>query len=834
MNATFGRSRRAPARTRLYHSGLMHDLLKDLRFAARALAKSPALSLAALVALALGIGANTAIFSVVNTVLIEPMPYPDPERLVLLLDANPEAGVPRFSASPPNFADWRAQSRSFEGMAAFTRASLSLTGDAEPERIDGVRATAGFFATLGVEPALGRGFRPAEDRPGGDKVVVLGHELWQRRYAGDRSVLGSAIRIDGEPHTVVGIMPERFSFPREMELWLPLALAITPEQRGGHWLGVVARLEEGVAIERAQAEMQSIAQRLEQQYPESNTGWTVNVHGLHDIAVEKIRPALLVLLVTVGCVLLIACADVANLLLARMAAREREVAIRTALGAGRSRLVRQFLTESVLLAVGGGALGLLLAYAGTQALIAFNPDNVPRVSEIRIDLAVLAFTLVLAVVTGLVFGLLPALHAFRHDLQGALKEGSRAVTAGGAGGAGGRARFARSALVLAEVAVALVLLIGAGLLLRSFRGLQRVSPGFPPEGVLTVDLTLPESKYAGEPQVAAFYRDLVTELRAIPGVERAGAGFPLPLSGRNFILALVLEGKPEPPPGQEPSTNVRFVTPGYLETLAIPRRRGRSIRDSDVAGAPRVVVVNETMAASLWPDEEPIGRRFTFGDPEDPEDPGWMTVVGIVGDVRHATLDAVPENETYVPIEQAPFGAASIVVRSAGDPMDLAGAVRVAVRRIDPELPLGTIETVEQVVAASLNQHRFNTTLVGTFAALALVLAVVGVYGVISYGVSQRVHEMGLRMALGAGRAEVRGMVVRQGMAVVLAGVAVGLAAAFAATRLLQAFLYGIRATDPLTFVVVPAVLALAALVASWLPAHRATRVEPMVALRTE
>ncbi len=382
--------------------------------------------------------------------------------------------------------------------------------------------------------------------------------------------------------------------------------------------------------------------------------------------------------------------------------------------------------------------------------------------------------------------------------------------------------------------MALVLLIGAGLLLRSFRGLQRVSPGFPPEGVLTVELSLPESKYEDEPQVAAFYRELVPELSAIPGVQRAGAGFPLPLSGSNYILSLVVEGKPEPPQGQEPNTNVRFVTPGYLETLDIPRLRGRSIQETDVEGAQPVAVINRTMAEKLWPGEEPIGRRFTFGDPEDDEDPGWRTVVGIVGDVRHDTLDAAPEGEAYIPMAQAPIETASIVVRSAGDPMDLADEVREAVRRVDPELPLASVQTVEQVVAGSLNQQRFNTTLVGIFAALALVLAAVGIYGVISYGVSQRLHEMGLRMALGAGRAEVRGMVVRQGMAVVLAGLAVGLVAAFAATRLLQTFLYGIRATDPLTFVVVPALLALVAFLASWLPATRATRVDPMVALRSE
>ena len=809
----------------------MERLWQDIRFALRSLRRSPGHTAAALLALALGIGANTAIFSVVYGVLLEPLPYPSPERLVMLIDANPSRGFDRFTSSPPNFVDWRAQSRSFAGMAAMTRANPSLTGGgAEPERLEGAQISAGFFETLEVPPALGRGIGAADDRPGAPPVAVLSHELWRRRFGADPTLVGRTIELEGTPHTVVGIAPEGFQFPSRVEVWTPLALEITPQMRGGHFLGVVGRLKPGVPVARAQAELTVIASRLEKQYPDSNTGWTVNAVPLRELIVEDVRPALLVLMATVAVVLLIACANVANLLLARMASREREVAVRTALGAGRGRLVRQFLTESVLLALAGAGLGLLVALWGTRALVAMNADNIPRAAEIGLEPPVLLFTLALAVVTGLVFGLVPALHAARPDLQGTLKEGGRGASAGV------RARSARGALVVVEVALTLVLLVAAGLLLRSLVGLSAVSPGFETAGILTLELNLPEARYPdddGNPRIAAFYDEVLAEVRGLPSVVSAGAGYPLPLGGSAYVLSFVVEGRPEPPPGQEETSHIRFVTPGYLESLAIPLVRGRRLNAGDRDGGLPVAVVNRTMAEKTWPGEEAVGKRFTFDDPGD-DDVEWRTVVGVVGDVRHMTLDTEPAAETYLPMAQAPSSAAVLVVRTDGDPMRLAAPVREAVRRADADLPVFSVRPLTKVVAESLAEQRFRTTLLAIFAGLALVLASVGVYGVISYGVTQRRHEMGLRMALGARREQVQRLVVGQGLRLVLVGAAVGLVAAYLATRLLASFLYGVRATDPLTFAAVPVLLALVALVASWLPARRATQVDPIVALRAE
>ncbi len=807
----------------------METLLKDLRIAVRSLVRTPSLTVAALLALALGIGANTAIFSVVDGVLLRPLPYPRADRLVLLIDSNPAAGFPRFAASPPNYADWRAQSHSFTDLAAFNGTNLGLTAPGvEPERIQAARVSAGFFGVLGVSPALGRGFRAEEDRPGAGDVVVLSHRLWQRRFGAAPGIVGQRVTLDGAPHTVVGVAPEGFYFPnRDTEAWVPLAIEIDPKQRGAHYLGVIGRLADGVTLKSAQAEITGIAKRLEEQYPDNNTGWGVNLMPLQERVVETIRPALLVLMVTVGMVLLIACANVANLLLARMAAREREIAIRGALGAARGRLVRQFLTESLVLSLTGGLLGLALGVAGTRVLVAMSSDGIPRAGEIGLDWTVLGFTLGLALVTGLVFGLLPALHASKGDLQSSLREGGRGQSAGG------RARLVRDLLVVVEVAAALVLLVGAGLLIRTFVGLQGISPGFDPSGVMTLRLSLPESTYPDDPSQISFYERLADRLRAVPGVEASGAGFPLPLGGSNYVLSFAVEGRPAPAPNESPQSWMRFVTPGYVQAMGIPLVRGRMLAETDRAGAPRVALVSRTLAETVFPGEDPIGHRITFNDPTSP-DAEWVEIVGVVGSVRDQSLAKEPNGETYLSAFQTPLDVATVVAKTSGDPAALTGALRAAVHDVDPNLPVYRVRTMQAVVADSLADQRFNATLLAIFAALALVLASVGVYGVISYSVSQRTSEMGLRLALGAERREVLALVVRQAMVRVALGVVLGLAGAFAAGRFLRSLVVGITVRDPLTFGGVALVLLAVALLATWLPARRATRVDPVVALRSE
>ncbi|HVR96529.1 MAG TPA: ABC transporter permease, partial [Thermoanaerobaculia bacterium] len=802
----------------------------DVVFGLRTLLRNPATSAIALFALALGIGANTAIFSVVNGVLLEPLPYGNPEKLVMVWEANPGRGFPRFSVSPPNFVDWRVQARSFDGLVATSSDDVNLTGREQPEALSMAQVSDGFFRVMGVPLALGRDFQPEEMKPGARRVTVLSHGLWQRRFGSDKAILDRPILLNGEPYTVVGVAAQGFEFPNERELWTPWTEEIDPAMRGAHYLRVIGRLKPGVSVEQAATEMTAIAARLEKQYPDSNTGWGALVISLRENVVQDIRPALLILLAAVSFVLLIACANVANLLLARVAAREREIAVRTALGAGRVRLVRQMLTESAVLFLGGGLLGLLIAFWGVKLLVAMDPGGLPRVQEIDVDGRVLLFTLGVSLVTGLLFGLIPAFHATSGGrLYDALKEGGRAMAGGG------RGKVVRNALVLVEVAVALVLLVGAGLLIQSFSRLQSVDPGFQPDGVLTAGVGLPAFKYPDTPRQAAFYRQLVERLDAQPGVEAVGLISPLPLSGQRFVLTFAVEGRPAPAPNEEPNANIRTASPDYFKTVQIPLIKGRVFTDQDIETSLPVLLVNQTMAKQIWPGEDPLGKRITFDDATDPE-AEWRTVVGVVGDVRHGTLNEDGGSEAYWPQFQAPFQSASIVVRAAGagNPERLAGAVRQTVRALDPDLPVDEIRPFDEVVSEALSQSRFKTVLLGLFAAIALVLAAVGVYGVISYSVTQRTHEIGIRMALGAERTSVLRMVVRQGMVLVLTGVGVGVVLAWMASRYLETQVYGVSTSDPATFVAVPLVLAGVSLLANYLPARRATTVDPLEALRYE
>ena len=804
----------------------MSSFWKDIRFGLRTLAKTPGTTLAALIALALGIGANSAIFSVVSGVLLRPLPYPEPDRLMSLMNNNPQAGLPRFPLSIPDFEDFRRQTRSFEGLTAYMTGRFNLTGGDRPEAIQGAAVTAGFFHVLRREPVLGQAFRPEDERPGGGKVVVLSDVLWRRRFGADRGIVGRGVTLDGESYTVLGVAPRGLDFPEKRELWVPLTLDGRPT-RGRHDLTVVGRLKPGATLRQARTEMAEIAGRLERQYPDTNTGWGAVVIPLAELEVEDIRTALLILLVFVGFVLLIAVADVANLLLARVASRDREIALRTVLGAGRGRLVRQMLTETLVLFLAGGALGLLLAAWGVRALVALDPEGIPRSGEIHLDSRVLLFTLAVSLGAGLLCGLVPALTVAGRRLGEALKEGGRAV----AGGI--RGRLVRDGLVLAQIALTLALLLGAGLLIRSFSRLRSVDPGFRTQGVLVAGMDLPPVKYPDKKSQVAFYQALLERVRALPGVEQAGVFFPLPLSGDDMLLIFSVAGRPAPPPNQEPATSVRSVTPGALEALGIPLRRGRMLTDRDDASAPPALLVNEAMAAQIWPHQDPIGQRITFGSGKNPQ-ARWYTVVGVVGNVRHEALSQAPGPEAYWPHLQTPLPGPYLVLRGKGDPARFVAPVRAAVAEVDPDLPLNKVAPMTQLVAASLAQSRFKAVLLALFAGLALVLAVVGVYGVVSYSVAQRAHEIGIRMALVAQGRQVLGLVIRQGMTQVLIGLALGLAGAWYASRFLAGQIYGLSATDPLTFVAVPLGLAAVALVANYLPARRATRVDPLDALRQE
>ncbi|HEV8187224.1 MAG TPA: ABC transporter permease [Pyrinomonadaceae bacterium] len=810
-------------------TNVLADFLHDLRYAIRQQRKNPAFTIVAVITLALGIGANTAIFSVVNTILLQPLPYKDPERLVLVWEENAKQGYPTDTPTAANFGDWRDQNQLFEGMAAMAPDSFNLTGSGDPERLEGRRVSASFFPLLGVDPHIGRAFTAAEDQPNSGHVVLLSYGLWQRRFGGDAGVVGKTLNLNGAGYTVVGVMPPRFQFPTpDDEVWVPIAF--TQEQaadRNSHYLKVLGRLKPGVTLAQAQAEMSTIATRLQQQYPKTNTDLGAVITPLHEQIVGDIKPALLILLGAVGLVLLIACANVANLLLARAAVRQKEIAVRVALGARRRRLIRQFLTESVLLSTLGGLVGLAIAYGGLVVLKSFIPENISQARAISIDYKVLGFTLLVSVATGLVFGLAPAIQAVRFNQIETLKEGGRDAATGGSG------KRLRSLLVMAEVAISLVLLIGAGLLINSFLRLRNVDPGFRAENLLTMKIVLPEPKYEKWKMRSTFYSDLIQRVQSLPGVKSAAVTTNLPLYSQGNSIGVSIEGKPEPPPGQELIVTTRIISNGYLDTMSIPLLKGRQLTDQDTDNSQNVAVVSETMARRFWPGEEVVGKRVSIGKVRSQED--WIQVIGVAKDVRQFELNDDPKPQMYLTYRQFGFfDAQDLVVKTDVDPASMASAVRKAVWEIDKDQPISNIRTMETILAESIARQRFSMLLLAIFAGVALVLAAVGIYGVMSYSVAQRTHEIGIRMALGAQTMTVLKLAIGYGLKLVLAGIAIGLIAAFALTRVMSTLLFGVTATDPTTFALISLLLIAVAAIASYIPARRATRVNPIIALRYE
>jgi putative ABC transport system permease protein len=803
----------------------MH-LRTDLRSALRSLAKRPATTAAVVAILALGIGANTAMFSVVHAVLLTPLPFDRPAELTMVWVDNRVQGWRRDITSYPNFLDWR-QNQSFQSLAAYRPLSVSLTTGGEPIEVQAAEVSASFFPTLGVAPALGRGFTAEEEQEGHDRVVVVSHGLWQRRFGSDPGLVGRDIELGGESHTVVGVAPAAFDFPRATEVWGPLA----PEEglrqaRGALWLYVVGRLQPGVSLAAAQAEMSAVAARLEGDYPQTNEGLGINLVPLQADLVGEVRPALLVLLAAVFAVLLIACANLTNLLLARAGDREREFAVRSALGAGRRRLLIQLLWESVVLALVGGTAGVVLAQVASPLLLGWGARELPRLPRAGLDPAVLAFTLGVTLATGLAFGLAPALHLARTRLTEVLKEGGR-------GSAGGRrsARL-RRLLVASEVAVALVLLVGAGLLLRSFAELTRVDPGLAAEGRLTFRLQLPSSTYPEGVDAHRFFDELVARLGALPGVRAAGVASAVLIGRLPNATNVTIEGRAPEGVEDERAVAVDTVSPRLFEAAGMPLRRGRAFAATDAPQATPVAIVNEAMERQYWKGQDALGRRFKYGGPGS-EDP-WRTVVGVVADTRRSGADQEVMPSTFLPLAQAPRRRMTVVVETAGDPLALAAAVREQVWALDRSLPVSDVSTLQQVLDERLAPRRFQMLLLGLFAGVALALALVGIYGVVSCLVEQRMREIGVRMALGAPGQRILRMVVGQVLALTLPGVAVGLAGAFALTRFLRSQLFGVSPTDPATFAAVAVLLAAAAIAAGFAPARRAARLDPVEVLRKE
>jgi putative ABC transport system permease protein len=817
---------RVESRAEVYGRGagggvVLEQLFKDLRYGFRMLRRRPGFTAVAVMTLALGIGANSAIFSVVNAVLLRPLPYPQPERLVSLYESLPQGGT--GSVSAPNLLDWRAQSDVFKGIAAYQYGDFNLQEEQQPVRAVGVYVSPDFFDVLGATPQAGRAFLEGEDKDGSQRVVVLSDKLWRRAYGADPSLVGRDILLGGEKYTVVGVMPPSAQFPSpSAELWAPLVFSDGQlASRGQHAFSTLARLKDGVSLEQAREQMSAIGRILEKQYPAQQEGRGVTLSLVEEEAVQFVRPALLILLGAVGFVLLIACTNVANLLLARAASRRKEVAIRSALGAGRWRLVRQFLTESVLLSLIGGAAGLVVAKWAVRALSTLAAGYLSRAGEVSLDWRVVAFTTALSVITGVAAGLAPALHVSRADVQETLKESGNA-------GSSARGTWMRSALAVAEVASALVLLVGAGLLVKSFLRLQQVETGVRPENVLTMRVSLPQARYDTTEKSALFYREVLGRVEALPGVRAAGVINMLPLQRYGSNGEIQVEGRDQLPPGKVPLTEYRLASAGYFQALGIPLLRGRLFDAGDERDTARNVVVSQTLARTFFPEGEAVGKRIKAGGPD------WWTIVGVAGDVRQSGLAQPSRPELYFPYTAYRGDGMTLVLKADSDPSDLTAAVRREVQSVDPNQPVYNVRTMREVIDLSISNSRLNMTLLSIFAGLATLLSVVGIYSVMSYLVTQHTREIGIRVALGASPANILRLVIGQGLWLTLAGIALGALAAFGLTRLMSSLLYGVEGTDPATYALVSALLLLVALAACYVPARRATKVDPLVALRYE
>jgi len=811
----------------------MQTLWQDLRYGARMLVKTPAVTLVAVIALMLGIGANTALFSVVNAVLLRSLPYSDGDRLAVVWEHRKSgAGNPQNVINLGNFYDWKDQNTVFSDMAAFFDRNVNLTSDGEPEEVPGQIATTNLFSLLGVNAYQGRTFDVNDGTPGQPNVVVISYSLWQRRFGGGQ-VVGRKVILNNRENTIIGVLPADVGWyvqkgsmiNKAPEIWSPWQVSNELRQRQGRFARAVARLKPGVTFAQAQNEMNVIAARLEQQYPEFDTKWGVNVVPLRTQFTGEIRKPLFILLGAVGFVLLIACANVANLLLARASSRKKEIAVRAGLGAGRWRIARQLLTESLLLSLIGGALGLLLAWWGTKALIALSPPGLMDLRSVAVNLPVLGFTFVLTLLTGIVFGLVPALEATRFDLNDSLKEGGKNI------GGGSRTQRLRSLFVVTQVALALVLLVGAGLFMKSLSRLRAVDPGFNPKNLLTMRVNLPERKYDTDPKLMEFFNSALEQMRAIPGVESAGAINTLPFSGPHSGTRIQIEGEPVRPPGQELSTGICVTDADYFKAMQIPLKRGRLFTEQEAKEMRHVVVVNEEFVRTNLAGQDPLGKRVTI-NMKDENVP--TEIIGVVGDTKHLGLDTENEEMAYWPHPELVYSSMTIVIRTKDDPTSIAPAARGVIRNIDPEQPIGEVNTMERLLATSVARSRFNTILLAVFSLVAVVMAAVGIYGVMSYSVQQRTHEIGLRMALGAQQGDVLRLVIKQGIILGLIGVASGLLVSFGLTRLIVSLLFEVRATDTRTFAAVATGLFLITLIACYIPARRATKVDPLVALRYE